>query len=154
MFDFKSLDLAKKKADVKGDKKQEQFYQLYNGALEKFRRLVGSQTFNPNDLKAIACQLLEALQLVKTQAEPYLFLAYIFYIIGDNSSAVKYLKVSRLLNPTLEGIASLQEAIVSEPIAAKVNYPVTSQQASSVNITDNNKRAPPRISPIRRIERK
>jgi hypothetical protein len=153
MFDFGSLGSAKKKAEINGDKKLEQFYLIYDSALEKFRKLVTSQNFDHNILKEITGQLLEALHLVKNQAEPYLFLAYICYISGDISSTIKYLKVSSFLNPDLQGIESLRQAIASESSTVKVNHLVTSQNHSSIDITDNNKRAPPKISPIRRIQR-
>lgn len=155
MFDFNSLGSAKKIAQIKGDKKQEQFYHLYDGALDKFRKLVRNQNLDPIGLKEISYQLLEALKLVKNQAEPYLFMAYIFYIIGDKSSAIKYLKVSSFLNPDLAGIERLREAIATDPVQTKINYHnVSVVTASSTNNTANNNRAPPKISSIRRIERK
>lgn len=155
MFDFNSLDIVRKKAEIKGDKKQEQFYHLFDNALEKFRKLVQTQNFDTKLLKEIAYQLLESLKLVKNKAEPYLFLAYIFYIIGDNQISIKYLKVSSLLNPYLDAAERLREAITSERVSLKINYQtLNSDKTPSTDLTANKKRGPPRISQIRRIERK
>jgi hypothetical protein len=154
MFDFTSLDSARKKTGEKSDKKHEQFYTLYESALDKFRGLIRKQTFDAGALKIIAAELLEALKLVKNQAEPYLFLAYIFYIIGDQATSLKYLKVSSFLNPELPGIEKLRIAIASEPASAKNIFPpVNTNESRSTDLSANSNRAPPKIAPVRRLKR-
>jgi hypothetical protein len=54
---------------------------------------------NKETLLHAANFLIESLKFEKNQAEPYFFLAYIFYIMDNNRLALKYLKICELINP-------------------------------------------------------
>jgi tetratricopeptide (TPR) repeat protein len=97
---------AKKVArENKGNKEQE-YDSIMEEAVELFSIFLYSN--KEKDLKNSADLFYKALECTRKYAEPYFFLANIFYITKNTDKARIYLKTVEALDPSFAGIKSLK----------------------------------------------
>lgn len=92
MFNLK--DLAEAKSKVKEIRKE-----TSGGAYEQGVKLLEEFEESPNEpdkdkLSLAADKLIEALQFDSENVEAYICLSYIYYILGDDETCLKYLKIA------------------------------------------------------------
>jgi hypothetical protein len=93
------------------EKRKDNYVDYYNQALHQVDKFIQDPGQNIGELEQAAYNLIDALHLVKDKPEPYLLLAYIFFMMGDPGGAVKYLHVCTSINPKLAGISEIQDLI-------------------------------------------
>jgi tetratricopeptide (TPR) repeat protein len=119
MFDLQALKEAKKQVASRDESSDVKFNLLYHEALDALYLFVSKTEYDKESLKKAAEKLAAALEIKKSRAEPYFYLAYIFYLLGKLHLALDYLKVAAFINPDLPGIAALKEEIAA---AADLNH--------------------------------
>jgi len=110
-IDVNSINEAKQKAKENLDKKSEQFDDIYKEALLLLKKVLD----NPNDKKSLKQSIIrftQAIELKKTNPEPYFYLSYISYLCKDFELAKKYLEIASLINPNLNGLDSLRQKLL------------------------------------------
>jgi hypothetical protein len=151
--DLKSAHESTKERD---DKRKDNYSEIYNEALNLIDRFIQNPQTNLSSLEQAAYNLIDALHLVKDRPEPYLLLAYIFYMMGDENGALKYLQVCNSINPNAAGIGEIKDLIsgkskkpIGEPLQNQTTSPI---QEQNINKAINNvqKIGPP--TSIRRIQ--
>lgn len=61
-----------------------------------------------------AQKFVEASKLKKVEPDPYFFLSYIFYLIRDKASALKYFQTVKFINPRYPGLDVLKTQILAK----------------------------------------
>jgi hypothetical protein len=114
LFSIKISDLkaAKKQSGQIGHKRDEDLNQVYRDGLQHFRTFVLSDGNDKNSLSQAIAKFKEALFIKKHNAGPYFYLSYIFYLCGDKSKAIKYLKIVKLIEPEFKGLNKLEKRIL------------------------------------------
>lgn len=109
----------------------------YEIALEK--ALESLSLFNKNpisgkeQLKLAGENLIEALKLKRTKAEPYIFLSYIFYVTGDTAKAAKYLNNAKSLEPNHKRIPEMSRLIEQSNSISKKIIPINHNDLKTRN---------------------
>lgn len=104
---------AKQQTIVRDENLEDNFNNIYMEGIEFFKKFLdatNSQT-GFDLLHKSANKFSKAIEIKKTKAEPYFYLAYIFFILKEISLSMKYLKVSSFLNPELRGLNQLKKEI-------------------------------------------
>jgi hypothetical protein len=114
MFDLKNLENARQKSSV-NTSSQEKFNQLYCEGVGLLKNFSESRNPDISILKLSAEKLLEAVKIVRSKPEAYLFLAYVFYILGDSGLSQRYLKVCNMIDPTITGFDKLKRLLAAAP---------------------------------------
>ena len=97
MFDFDAIKSANKKAVVNIEKQSDNYEKLYGDAME---HLCKAQETNDIDmLKSSAELFMKVIEIKSSNPEPYFYTALVFYLVGNNELALKYLKVVQAINP-------------------------------------------------------
>ena len=91
--------------------KDKNFDKLYSDAFDDFNMFYENNSFNVDFLKKASEKLASAIELRPSKPKPYLLLAYIYYIIGNISLSVKYMKITQQLDNTLPQIVQLQDLL-------------------------------------------
>jgi tetratricopeptide (TPR) repeat protein len=114
MLNIKMSDLlaAKKQSGEISQKRDEDLKQVYREGLQYFRTFVVSNGDDKNSLKQAVAKLNEAISIKKHNAGPYFYLSYIFYICGEKSKAIKYMKIVKLIEPEYEGLSKLEKKLL------------------------------------------
>jgi tetratricopeptide (TPR) repeat protein len=89
---------------------------FYNDAKKIINRCTIMKDFRPEYLKEAAEKLIKSIELNRNNAEAYLNLANIFYTLGNNTLAAKYMKTAKRIKPELEGVDKLTNLISNEGI--------------------------------------
>lgn len=93
-------------------------------------RCIETNNFAEEKLKEISENLLSSIENNSNNAEAYLNIGNICYILGNVKLALKYLKMAQSINPNLEGISTLRDAISENKVIEnkdKVLNPDTSK---------------------------
>jgi hypothetical protein len=114
MFNLDSLQMAKQQSLHRNGSGKYTYDQLYQDAIGLLKSYSNSHNGDIHSLKLAAEKLLEAAKIVKRNPEPYLYLSYIFYILGDSKLSQKYLKVSNMIDPGIANIAKLKKILYME----------------------------------------
>jgi hypothetical protein len=85
---FKDLMQAKAKANINQEKKAEDYDKILNEAVSLYNRAL--QEENDGLLKKAAEKFCESLALKRSQMEPYLFLAVIYFMFEEKETAKQY----------------------------------------------------------------
>lgn len=80
----------------------------FQEAIAIIKRLNHENNFNLNELKIAANKLIVCIENNKNDADAYINLARIFYVIKNIPSAIRFMKISRAINPNLPEIEKLQ----------------------------------------------
>lgn len=112
MFDFKNLNEAKNKTSKNENIRDDKSEQYYDDALKNIE--VFKNTKDKTYLENAVKNLNESIAIKRTNAKPYLKLAYIFYVIDEISMSVKYLNIAKSLDSDLPDIIKLQNLISNE----------------------------------------
>lgn len=107
-------DIGVTKVQERNQSREEVSRTNYQEAMEIIKRLTIEKSFNLNKLNIAADKLITSIENNKNNAEAYINLALIFYVIKNIPLAVCYLKISRALNPNLPEIQKLQNLISSQ----------------------------------------
>src|SRR6185295_9138769 len=107
MFDLKNLASAKSKVQKKRVASSGNAYEDAVAALKEFEKDPDKER-----LQDAAYKLIDALQYNPNHAESYICLAYVFYVLGDDAFALKYMKTAESLVEELpEEILSFKQEI-------------------------------------------
>jgi hypothetical protein len=125
---FKSIQNSKEKLAVKVEDKEQKYSALTAKGMNYLK--IFSESTNSNNDSDLLCDaatsLTEALEIKKNNAEPYFYLAYIFYLMKQESFAEKYLEIVTYMQPDYPGLDSLKEKINSKGPVQKINTEVYS----------------------------
>jgi tetratricopeptide (TPR) repeat protein len=83
----------------------------FQEAMAIINRLTREKNFNLPELKIAANKLIISIENNKNNAEAYINLALIFYVLKNIPASIRYLKVSKAINPDLPEIKRLQQMI-------------------------------------------
>jgi tellurite resistance protein len=83
----------------------------FQEAMAIIRRLRAEKDFNLNELKIAANKLIISIENNRNNAEAYINLAIIFFVIKNIPASIKYMKISRSINPDLPEINKLQKLL-------------------------------------------
>ena len=110
---FQTIKEIKKESsnEDKLSDKDKNFDKLYSDAFDDFNMFYENNSFNVDFLKNASEKLASAIELRPSKPKPYLLLAYIYYIIGNISLSVKYMKITQQLDNTLPQIVQLQDLL-------------------------------------------
>ncbi|MEK7432462.1 MAG: hypothetical protein AABZ74_04960 [Cyanobacteriota bacterium] len=110
---FQTIKEIKKESsnEDKLSDKDKNFDKLYSDAFDDFNMFYENNSFNVDFLKKASEKLASAIELRPSKPKPYLLLAYIYYIIGNISLSVKYMKITQQLDNTLPQIVQLQDLL-------------------------------------------
>lgn len=111
MFDMSSLSAAKKKATTNYQKHEGDFETELKEAVSLFKSFAEKQ--DTDILKKSADKFFDAIRSKRSRVEPYIYLSYIFYMLDDNESAVKYLDYAKSIDSTRFEVQELQKIIYS-----------------------------------------
>lgn len=106
-----NLSIAKAKVELTGEKSNNDFDKIINNALVSLRAFISSKTPDKKTLEETTRYLVEASKLKPSRPESYFYLSYIFNILGEVDTALKYFKTVALINPDFEGLDLLREDI-------------------------------------------
>ena len=112
MFDFKNLNDAKKKTQNSDKTRLEQYDQLYNSAITELENF--KSTKDKIHLENSVEKLIECISLKRTEPKSYIKLAYIFFVLDEISTSVKYLNAAKSLDNDLPDVVRLQKLISEE----------------------------------------
>jgi hypothetical protein len=107
---FNNLKLAASQAKkIKEDSPIKSRYEtVYKEGVEHLRKYSASPGFNQEEFFLAADKLAEAINLNKFKPEPYLYLAWLFFIANDSAKSLKYLRIAEAIKPDLAGIKQLR----------------------------------------------
>ena len=91
----------------------EKYSDIYNEGINSFSKYVENPVFDPANLQKAAQKFAEALEISRSHAEPYFYLAYIFNHLQYKDLAKKFYEIAKLVNPRLKGLKSLTKYINS-----------------------------------------
>jgi hypothetical protein len=91
--------------------KDTEFNEIYNSVFKCFDKFYENNSFNVDFLKEASDKLVSAIELRPSKPKPYLLLAYIYYIIGNSTLSVKYMKIAQQLDNTLPQIEKLKDLL-------------------------------------------
>ncbi|MFN8576090.1 MAG: hypothetical protein U0354_04475 [Candidatus Sericytochromatia bacterium] len=113
---------------IKASPSEDKYVNLFNEAILIFFQAVEDieTDYGYELLQEAAEKFSEAIEIRKSKAEPYFYLSYIFLILGDLSSALKYFKVVEFMKPDLNGLATLKSKLESA-----INYGLNKQDESN-----------------------
>jgi tetratricopeptide (TPR) repeat protein len=110
-----------------------------NKYLEKAKsllnRCIETNNFAEERLKEISENLLSSIENNSNNAEAYLNIGNICYILGNVKLALKYLKMAQSINPKLEGISTLRDAISENKVIENKDKLLSSDSPKNVGIT-------------------
>jgi tetratricopeptide (TPR) repeat protein len=153
MFNLDALKSARKSIKDRDDKTDEKFYKAYSEALDLLKVFVKKQHYDKNCLREAADKLADALEVKKNKAEPYFYLAYIFYLIGHTENAVQYLQIAALINPDLNGIETLRKELATHKISEKNTlHHNNTEPEPTENTTPKISKIKPIIRPVRLLK--
>lgn len=110
-MDLNLLNTAKEDSNASREKSYADFDKLVDDAKSTLMIFASSEISNSNLLRKAADMLVKALELRKNKAEPYYYLAYIFYLREEFETAIKYLKIVEELDLNYPNISELKESI-------------------------------------------
>jgi hypothetical protein len=96
---------TKEKADAK-------FETIMDEAMRMFRRFEPRLQIPVKNLEEFAYKLSEAVNIDENRVEPYVFLSYVFFEMGQNDLAFEYLNKADSIDPTFPDIENLNQAII------------------------------------------
>lgn len=110
-----------------------------NKYLEKAKsllnRCIETNNFAEERLKEISENLLSSIENNSNNAEAYLNIGNICYILGNVKLALKYLKMAQSINTKLEGISTLRDAISENKVIENKDKLLSSDSPKNVGIT-------------------
>lgn len=121
------------------DKRSEASNQSFIEAKLLIDKCIQNNNFSIDNLKLIADQLIQTIENNRNNAEAYLNLAYVFYILGNNKSSAKYLRIATEINPNLEGLSKIRELISS---IDNIKNEITSSEITRVTTSSVSKVLP------------
>lgn len=133
MYNFKELNSIKKKVGEISEKRSEKYEQIMADVQKKIADFRNSSQNDVSLLKEAADRLIVALEQKRTQPEPYVILATIFYLVNEDRLAFKYLRIAGSLNPNLPQIKTLKRLISGEQLAEFEN-----EENENIEQTENN----------------
>jgi tetratricopeptide (TPR) repeat protein len=98
-------------------------------------RCIETNNFAEERLKEISENLLSSIENNSNNAEAYLNIGNICYILGNVKLALKYLKMAQSINPKLEGISTLRDAISENKVIENKDKLLSSDSPKNVGIT-------------------
>lgn len=114
MFEYlKDLKNLNKEIEKRDFKRDETYNQMFNEAISSLKKFGLSNNYEKEDLKQAAYKLIKSIEQKRSNAEAYICLSCIFYMLGDIKTAIKYFKVAQSLEPNHNKITDLQ-TILSE----------------------------------------
>lgn len=157
IMNLDSINEAKSKTHERDENRQKNFSEIYKEAVILLKQF----TENPNaqdgikQLKNVAEKLIESLKHVKNNPEPYLLLAYIFYMIGEKNLAIEYIKLHESFSEQISTEAEILKKLVSEishssNVKRSVTGPLRTPPSNSI-VKSVQKTGPPSIKRINRI---
>lgn len=106
-----ALNNAKNKVKNRDEKRNGDSNYFYESALELINNF--NYTKDDNDLKEAASFLSNALKQQRNKVECYFWLAYIFYVFGENKLCFEYIRIAESIDPTYPKIKQFKN-ILSE----------------------------------------
>jgi hypothetical protein len=106
---FDNIKALINKNEKSGEIKNEEFEKTFKLSilyLEKFHNEGNTDILL---LKESAKLFAKSISIKRNSAESYFYLSYIFFLMDQDRVSLKYLKVCRNLNPSLEGIKKMQD---------------------------------------------
>lgn len=110
---FEGLSEAREKNSENSKKFEDDYNLIFNQGIKLFRDFVNDTRKPKNTLQEAAEAFGSALKLKRNKAEPYFYLAYIFYLLKEQSLAIKYLQCAKVIEPDLPGMSILEKNIFS-----------------------------------------
>lgn len=146
MYNFNDLKVLTEKSKKITEKNDDASFDAYNEALELLDKFHNQKIFDKQILYKATLKLLEALKHKSNNIEPYLALIYIFYIMDEIETAIKYLRIANEINPDSPLIKSAREILEkgTQP-GGKVSF------EKNVSTTENSPVQVKKIKSIRRL---
>jgi Tfp pilus assembly protein PilF len=110
MFDLSALKTAKSQVQEKKVENTVEYDKVYSEAIQLFEQF--DETLSAELLKQAGKKFVEALSFRKDKAEPYFFLAYIYFLFAEDDLALEYYEFAKNLDSSLKGLAELEMLIL------------------------------------------
>ena len=110
---FESIQTSKEKVSENIQERENNYNALFHEGMNCLK-IFSENENSKNDLSLLhqaAKYFTEALEIKKTKAEPYFYLAYVFYLIQQTEYAINYLKVVAYIDPEFPKLENLREKI-------------------------------------------
>lgn len=104
-----ALNSAKSKVKNRDNKRNGNANYFYESALELIENF--NYTKNDNDLKEAASLLSKSLKQQRNKVECYFWLAYIFYIFGENKLCFEYIRIAESIDPNYQKIKQFKNIL-------------------------------------------
>jgi hypothetical protein len=109
MYNFNDLKVLTEKSKKITEKNEDVSNEAFISALELLEKFHQSKIFNKELLHKATLKLIESLKHKSNNIEPYLALIYIFYIMDEIETAIKYLRVANDIDSESPLIKSARE---------------------------------------------
>jgi len=110
---FSILREAKNSTGESNENHSKKFSEVYSAGLLSFKKFVKTPEKEFPELKTAISKFSEASKIKKNHPGPYFYLAYIAYLNSDKNLAVKYIKITAVLDNNFPGLQYLQQKINS-----------------------------------------
>ncbi len=131
-MDLSLLHALRQQSSQLASQRHEKSDEAYQEGLKALAEAQASGFRDKNALKQASQQFLKAIQMARGKAEPYVGLAYLLLLLGQQAQAVRYLQQAQRIEPNHEDTRKLLQYIQNpQAFAAPVSQANPSMQAES-----------------------
>lgn len=149
------LNQSKEVLEVKEDTKEIQYNNLLSEGTTLLKYLSSSSDFDGDLFYEIASIFTEASKLRPTKATPYFYLSWLYQYAGEIETAIKYLRISSSIDPSIEGLEELRDLISSsividnkkEVVENNISQPQLEEEKKQIQSNTTTK-PPPALNPL------
>lgn len=137
MLNLDELKKAKQKLAVRDEKRQDIHLSSYKEALICLENFSKDPEKRIKHLKEAAKKITESISVKSNEAEPYVCLSYIFYVLGEIKISIKYLQIAREFEPNSQLVEQLRRLISNLPLEENKNFETVSlNNDKKINISE------------------
>lgn len=122
MFNFDELKTARDSNTLFEEKREKKSKELYEQALEHIKKFRKNKS--NDEITQASEKLYEVIRYNRKHVESFVWLAYIFHILGKEKTALKYIKLAEKIDPAFSQIKKLKDLIV-KPVETSENSVVS-----------------------------
>lgn len=131
-MDLSLLHALRQQSSQLASQRHEKSDEAYQEGLKALAQAQASGFRDKAALKQASQQFLKAIQMARGKAEPYVGLAYLLLLLGQQAQAVRYLQQAQRIEPEHEDTRKLLQYIQNpQAFAAPTPEPTPSQQGDS-----------------------
>lgn len=102
MYNFEDLKQIKKKTEDRSEKKSVIYSDLFDEAMSYLEKFNKNGAYNKDYLIKASEKFMECINIKSNDERPYVFLAYISFVLDEPSLTHKYLSIASYMNEDSE----------------------------------------------------